>query len=83
MRCRLWKGACRASVSCRFFPIPVRKTVGREKREASHLHSNRLLPALTHHEAYLCGSPGMIDASIGVLRARGLPEALIFYDKFS
>jgi len=44
---------------------------------------NRLLPALSHHEAYLCGSPGMIDASIGVLRAKGLRDALIFYDKFS
>jgi Na+-transporting NADH:ubiquinone oxidoreductase subunit F len=44
---------------------------------------NRLLPALSHHEAYLCGSPGMIDASIGVLRARGLRNELIFYDKFS
>jgi Na+-transporting NADH:ubiquinone oxidoreductase subunit F len=44
---------------------------------------NRLLPALTRHEAYLCGSPGMIDASIGVLRARGLRDDLIFFDKFS
>ena len=44
---------------------------------------NRLLPALSHHEAYLCGSPGMIDASMSVLRAKGLPEDLIFYDKFS
>jgi Na+-transporting NADH:ubiquinone oxidoreductase subunit F len=44
---------------------------------------NRLLPALSRHEAYLCGSPGMIDASIGVLRAKGLPEELIFFDKFS
>ena len=44
---------------------------------------NRLLPGLTRHEAYLCGSPGMIDASMGVLRAKGLSEDLIFYDKFS
>jgi Na+-transporting NADH:ubiquinone oxidoreductase subunit F len=34
-------------------------------------------------EAYLCGSPGMIDASIGVLTKKGLPEELIFYDKFA
>ncbi len=34
-------------------------------------------------EAYLCGSPLMIDACIPVLRAKGLPEANIFYDKFS
>jgi Na+-transporting NADH:ubiquinone oxidoreductase subunit F len=34
-------------------------------------------------EAYLCGSPGMIDASVGVLTKKGLPEELIFYDKFA
>ena len=34
-------------------------------------------------EAYLCGSPGMIDASVGVLAKKGLPEELIFYDKFA
>jgi Na+-transporting NADH:ubiquinone oxidoreductase subunit F len=44
---------------------------------------NRLLPARAGYDAYLCGSPGMIDASMSVLRARGLPEELIFYDKFS
>ena len=35
------------------------------------------------HEAYLCGSPGMIDASIKVFKAKGLPDELIFYDKFA
>jgi Na+-transporting NADH:ubiquinone oxidoreductase subunit F len=44
---------------------------------------NRLLPALTTHEAYLCGGPGMIDASIAVLHSKGLPDELIFFDKFS
>jgi Na+-transporting NADH:ubiquinone oxidoreductase subunit F len=34
-------------------------------------------------EAYLCGSPGMIDASIAVLTKKGVPEELIFYDKFA
>ncbi len=34
-------------------------------------------------EAYLCGSPGMIDASIKVLQAHGIPDERIFYDKFS
>jgi Na+-transporting NADH:ubiquinone oxidoreductase subunit F len=38
---------------------------------------------LDHHEAYLCGSPGMIDASINVLKSKGLSEELIFYDKFA
>lgn len=34
-------------------------------------------------EAYLCGSPGMIDASIAVLKKLGMKESNIFYDKFS
>jgi len=33
-------------------------------------------------EAYLCGSPGMIDASIEVLRAKGIGDEDIYYDKF-
>jgi Na+-transporting NADH:ubiquinone oxidoreductase subunit F len=44
---------------------------------------NRHFDRLDHHEAYLCGSPGMIDASIKVLRSKGLPEELIFFDKFA
>ena len=34
-------------------------------------------------EAYLCGSPFMIDACIEVLRKKGMPEENIFYDKFA
>jgi len=33
-------------------------------------------------EAYLCGSPGMIDAGIKVLKELGMTEDRIFYDKF-
>jgi Na+-transporting NADH:ubiquinone oxidoreductase subunit F len=33
-------------------------------------------------EAYLCGSPGMIDAAIKVIKDLGLAENKIFYDKF-
>lgn len=33
-------------------------------------------------EAYLCGSPGMIDASVKVLKEMGMKEDKIFYDKF-
>lgn len=35
------------------------------------------------HEAYLCGSPGMIDACVKTLTGQGLPADLVFYDKFS
>ena len=34
-------------------------------------------------EAYLCGSPGMIDACVKVLTDKGVPEELIYYDKFA
>ena len=34
-------------------------------------------------EAYLCGSPGMIDAVVKLLQERGMPEERIFYDKFA
>lgn len=34
-------------------------------------------------EAYLCGSPGMIDACIKVLQELGMPEERIYYDKFA
>lgn len=34
-------------------------------------------------EAYLCGSPGMIDACVKVLTGKGMPNTQIFYDKFS
>jgi Na+-transporting NADH:ubiquinone oxidoreductase subunit F len=34
-------------------------------------------------EAYLCGSPGMIDASVDVLTKKGFPEQLIYFDKFA
>ncbi len=33
-------------------------------------------------EAYLCGSPVMIDSVIEALKAKGMPESQIFYDKF-
>jgi Na+-transporting NADH:ubiquinone oxidoreductase subunit F len=44
---------------------------------------NRHLTSGENVEAYLCGSPGMIDASIKVLTAKGIPEDLIYYDKFA
>jgi Na+-transporting NADH:ubiquinone oxidoreductase subunit F len=34
-------------------------------------------------EAYLCGSPGMIDACIKVLKELGVPDERIYFDKFS
>jgi propane monooxygenase reductase subunit len=44
---------------------------------------DRMEGDLSDHEAYLCGPPPMIDAAIPMLGAHGLPEAKIFYDKFT
>lgn len=38
---------------------------------------------LSDYEGYLCGSPGMIDASIKVLTELGMPADKIYYDKFA
>ena len=43
----------------------------------------RNIQDVSKHEAYLCGSPGMIDATIKVLTDRGMPVEHIYYDKFS
>lgn len=34
-------------------------------------------------EAYLCGNPAMIEATVELLIKKGIPEELIFYDKFT
>lgn len=44
---------------------------------------DRYLENGDNKEAYLCGSPGMIDACIAVLTKNGVPDELIFYDKFA
>jgi Na+-transporting NADH:ubiquinone oxidoreductase subunit F len=43
---------------------------------------DRRLDRMDNHEAYLCGSAGMIDACVKVLLSKGLAEELIFFDKF-
>lgn len=42
----------------------------------------RLSGDAANSEAYLCGSPGMIDACIAVLGELHMPEEHIYYDKF-
>ncbi len=43
----------------------------------------RHVPDASEHEAYLCGSPGMIDACVRVLRKTGIREDRIYFDKFA
>jgi propane monooxygenase reductase subunit len=43
----------------------------------------RLEDDLTEADAYLCGPPPMVDAAIALLAAKGVPEAHIYFDKFT
>jgi Na+-transporting NADH:ubiquinone oxidoreductase subunit F len=43
----------------------------------------RVCSDLHGHEAYLCGSPGMIDACISVLKRLGVDPTKIYYDKYA
>jgi propane monooxygenase reductase subunit len=38
---------------------------------------------LTDPEAYVCGPPPMVEAAIALLEAKGVPEAHIYFDKFT
>lgn len=44
---------------------------------------DRLSGDISESEAYLCGSPGMIDACIKVLKKNGVRDENVYYDKFS
>ncbi|MBN1600671.1 MAG: 2Fe-2S iron-sulfur cluster binding domain-containing protein [Chitinispirillaceae bacterium] len=43
----------------------------------------KYIPDTSGYEAYLCGSPGMIDACIKALTSTGMPVEKIYYDKFA
>jgi propane monooxygenase reductase subunit len=44
---------------------------------------DRLEADLAEVDAYVCGPPPMVEAAIALLEARGVPEAHIYYDKFT
>lgn len=44
---------------------------------------DRMIGDLSNHEAYLCGSPGMINACINVLNKHDIKQENVYYDKFS
>ena len=43
----------------------------------------RLKQELGEVDAYLCGPPPMVDAAIGLLVQKGVPESRVYYDKFT
>jgi propane monooxygenase reductase subunit len=44
---------------------------------------DRLEDDVTEVDAYVCGPPPMVEAAIALLEARGVPEAHIYFDKFT
>ena len=44
---------------------------------------DRLEGDVSEVDAYLCGPPPMVDAAIAMLEAKGVPEAHIYFDKFT
>jgi propane monooxygenase reductase subunit len=44
---------------------------------------DRLEGDVSEVDAYLCGPPPMVDAAIALLEAKGVPEAHIYFDKFT
>lgn len=44
---------------------------------------DRYVESVDDTEAYLCRSPGMIDACKEMLTAKGMPEELIYHDEFA
>ena len=72
--------------SFRFIPVlsrPLPEDRWEGERGGLPAALSRLLPRLDEHEAYLCGGPGLIDASINAMKSKGLHDDRIFFDKFS
>ena len=44
---------------------------------------SRLEGDVAEVDAYVCGPPPMVEAAIALLEAKGVPEAHIYYDKFT
>lgn len=73
-------------VSFDFVPILANEPAdsawqGRRGLIVDHL-TDVLGDSLGAQQAYLCGPPGMIDSCVGGLKAGGLPESEIYFDKF-
>ena len=76
----------KALADYRYVPVVARPPEGNTWKGETGLVTEavkRGFDDASQHEAYLCGSPGMIDASIDVLKSLGVTEENIFYDKFA
>ncbi len=69
-----------------FVPVVARPEEGADWKGQTGLVTEALarqFQQAAEYEAYLCGSPGMIDAAIKVLKKLGVLQDKIFYDKFA
>lgn len=67
-------------ISCLSKPTEACNWDGEKGRVTDML--NKFLENGAEKEAYLCGSPVMIDSVIPILKEKGMPEDRIYYDKF-
>ena len=58
-------------------------TAGPARAGSSPTSSSASKATSTEVDAYLCGPPPMVDAAIAMLEAKGVPEAHIYFDKFT
>ena len=73
-----------ASLPCGFVPALSEDSNG-WKGESGLITDvvDRLEGDVTEVDAYVCGPPPMVEATIALLEAKGVPEAHIYYDKFT
>lgn len=80
--------ALRREWPVRFEFVPV---LANEPAESTWIGRRGLIPAhlgeilgsaMSQQQAYLCGPPGMIDSCVATLKAGGLADAAICFDKF-
>jgi propane monooxygenase reductase subunit len=71
-----------ASLPCRF--VPALSEDGWEGETGLITDVvDRLEGDITEVDAYVCGPPPMVEAAIALLERRGVPEAHIYFDKFT
>ena len=71
-----------ALASTRFLPVLGRRAeLGYDPLDAASL--GRLVPDVRHREAFICGSPGMSESTVGTLLSLGLPAHRIHREELS
>ena len=68
-------------IPCLAFPKPEDNWTGKTGFVTVALQE--MVDSAQGKEAYLCGSPGMLDACIKILKDKGFTDQTIFFDKFT